>query len=295
MKVLVTGATGKQGGATARALLARGHSVRALCRDAASPRAEALAKLGVERIEGAIQSEALGRAMSGVDAVFAVCTPFEGISEEVRNGFALVDAARKAGVTHLVYTSAANADRDTGIPSFESKKRIEARLRQSGVPFTILGPAYFMENLLEDFSQAQLRAGVFARFLPVDKPLQYVAVEDIARFAVETLEHRDAFLGARIDLAGDELDALHAAAVLSRVLGRELTPTAVPLEQFPAQGELGANLLALLRWLGATGFSADLGRLRREFPAVGWHSLEAWARAQDWSRAAPQADGWPAR
>jgi uncharacterized protein YbjT (DUF2867 family) len=196
-----------------------------------------------------------------------------------------VDAARRAGVPHLVYSSAANADQDTGIPTFESKKRIEEHLRASGVPYTIVAPAYFMENLLEEFSLAQLGSGVFARWLPVERSLQYIAVGDIARFVVKAFEHRTDFLGHRIDLAGDQLNGEQGAEVLSHVLGRAVRPVALSLDGFPVQGELAASIALMLRWLDTTGFSVDIGRLHREHPDVGWRSLEQWARAQDWSGA----------
>ncbi|MFL5357324.1 NmrA/HSCARG family protein [Archangium sp.] len=282
-RVLVTGATGKQGGAVTKSLLARGHRVRALCRNPTSPTAEALARRGVELVPGEIQGAALEGAMRDVDAAFALCTPFEGIREELRNGFALVDAARRAGLEHLVYSSAGSADRDTGIPTFESKRQIEEHLRESGVPYTIVGPAYFMENLGEPFTRGHLRKGVLARWMPVECKLQYIAVEDIGAFVTHVFENRERFLGRRIDLAGDELDGAEAAAVFSRVLGREIQPVALPLESFNVPGELGASIAIMLRWLGSTGFNADINGLRREYPEVGWHTLEDWVRAQDWS------------
>src|SRR5512140_474013 len=147
--VVVTGATGKQGGAVTRALLARGHRVRALVRAPHSQGAEALQKAGVELAPGNLEDPAsLDRAFQGADALLGVTTPFEEIEQETHKGMALVDAARRAGIAHMVYTSACNADRHTAIPSFESKLRVEQHLRASGVPYTIIAPVYFMENLL---------------------------------------------------------------------------------------------------------------------------------------------------
>ncbi|QSQ20347.1 NmrA/HSCARG family protein [Pyxidicoccus parkwayensis] len=289
--VLVTGATGQQGGAVARCLLERGHRVRVLVRFPEAPAARELERLGAVLVPGRFEDFAsLVRAMAGVEAVFGVTTPFEGIAEEAMKGMALVDAAREARVAHFVLTSACNADRDTGIPSFESKRRVEEHLVRSGLPFTIVAPAYFLENLLTPFSLTGLRGGTFSRWMPVERRVQYMAVEDIGRFCALAFERREPFLGRRFDLAGDELDGDEAARVLSRELGRPIRPVELPLDSFPAQGELGRNLVALLAWMSRAGFRADIVALRREFPEVGWRSFEAWVRAhRDGLTPAPDA------
>lgn len=281
--VMVTGATGQQGGAVTRALRARGHRVRALVRAKGSPAAESLQVLGAELVAGNLEEPAsLDRALAGADAVFGVTTPFEGVAAESHKGVALVDAARRAGIAHMVYTSACNADCHTGIPTFETKLRVEQHLRASGVPFTIVGPVYFMENLLTPFSVGQLKQGEYTRWMPIERKLQLIALDDIGRFCVQVFEQREVFLGRRIDIAGDELDGREAAAVLARVLRRELRPVALPLENFPADGELGRAILSLLTWLANTGFSADVQGLRRQFPEVGWQTLEQWGASRDW-------------
>ncbi len=283
LRVAVTGATGQQGRAVTRALLAQGHRVRALVRATASPAALALQRAGVELAVGNLEDPAsLDRALAGADALFGVTTPFEGISAEADKGIALVEAARRANLAHMVYTSACDADRHTGIPSFESKLRVEQHLRASGVPFTIVAPVYFMENLRMPFSLARLHEGEYARWMPLDRKLQLITVEDIGRFCARVFEQREAFLGRRIDLAGDALDGWETAAVLSRVLRREIRPVALPLASFPANDELSRNTATLLAWLADTGFSADIEGLRRQYPETDWRTLEQWAAVQGW-------------
>src|SRR3954463_16812025 len=124
--VLVTGATGKQGGAVTRELLRKGHRVRALTRKATGAAAQELARLGAEVVTGDLEDRSsVDAAMRGVDAGFAAGTPFEGGPEsETRQGIHVADAAKAAGV-YLVYSSVANADRKTGIPHFDSKAEVE--------------------------------------------------------------------------------------------------------------------------------------------------------------------------
>jgi uncharacterized protein YbjT (DUF2867 family) len=293
--VVVVGATGQQGGAVTRALLARGHRVRALVRAPDSQAARMLQRAGVELVAGNQEDPpSLDRAFEGAEALFGVTTPFEGVAAETDKGLALVDAARRARITHMVYTSAGNADHHTGIPSFETKLRVEQSLRDSGVPFTIVAPVYFMENLLSPFSLSRLRQGEYVRWMPLERKLQMIAVDDIGRFCVRIFEQRESFLGRRIDIAGDELDAWQTASVFSHQLRREIRPVALPLESFPADGELGRNNVALLSWLASTGFSANLQALRREFPEVGWQTLGQWASQQDWSPARLEDTAAPA-
>src|SRR5512133_1785489 len=159
--VAVTGATGNQGGALARALLDRGHMVRALTR---KPQSNAAAKL---EALGAIvcaadfdDGETVTEAARGADAFFLVATPFEeGVEAEVHQGRTAARAAKDAGVKHLVYSSVAGADKNTGIPHFDSKAEVEAFIRKLGIPFTIVAPVFFMENLLGPMFISGLRAG----------------------------------------------------------------------------------------------------------------------------------------
>src|SRR5260221_2450947 len=115
--VLVSGATGKQGGAVVEALLAREHQVRALTRNSASPAANRLREQGVEIAVGDFTDhDSLVRAAQGADAVYAMSTPYEqGAEKEIAQGITITDAAKAAAVAHIIYSSVASADRGTGI------------------------------------------------------------------------------------------------------------------------------------------------------------------------------------
>jgi uncharacterized protein YbjT (DUF2867 family) len=283
LSVLVSGATGQQGGALARILLKKGHSVRAFVRRPASPEARELERLGAELAEGNFEEPStIEDAAKGLDAVFVVATPFEaGTEVETRHGIAAADAARAAGVSHLVYSSVAGANQATGIPHFDSKRKVEEYIEGLGVPYTIVAPVYFMDNLLAPWTLPQLKDGRFPLALPPSRPLQQIALSDIAAFTGVVLENREEFVDQRVDIASDELSGWEVAEILTRVTGHEVHYVELPLEQVrQAMGEDGARMF---EWFDQVGYSADIEGLRREHPEVGWHTFEDWAKGQDWS------------
>ncbi len=282
LTVLVTGATGKQGGALARLLLKRGHRVLALVRSPDSAAAKDLEQRGAELTPGDFEDpDSLERAMQGVDAVFAMATPFDaaGLEGEVRHGRHLIDTAKLARVRHFLYSSVAGADQNTGIPHFETKHVVEQHLHQSGLPSTIVAPVFFMENFLGPSFSQRLREGVLSLPLPPHRGLQMVPMADLAAFCARVLEWPDEFFGQRIEVASDEVTGEQAAALIAYVSGHKLHYEEVPLEVFRSRGE---DMARMFEWLQTVGYHANISRLRRDYPEVGWHTFEDWARAQDW-------------
>jgi uncharacterized protein YbjT (DUF2867 family) len=281
LTVLVTGATGNQGGAVARRLLRRGHRVRALSRSRDSPAARELERLGAEVWTGDFDDpDSLERAAAGVDAVFAM-VPYEtGAGVEVRRTSNLFAAAKSASVGHLVYSSAAGADRQTGIPVYETNAELERRLASIDVPYTIVAPVAFMENAFLPWVLPGLQQGTLALALPKSRPLQQVALADLASFVALAIEERERFLGRRIDLASDEVTGTEQAKILSEASGREIGYVELPLEQVRSFSE---EVALLWEWADEVGHNVDLEGLRRDYPEVGWHTFAGWAAAQDWS------------
>ncbi len=251
LTVVATGSTGKQGGAVARALLERGHKVRAVTRDPNSSQAKAL---------------------EGATSLFAMTTPFGGGTDaETRQGVAAADAAKAAGV-HLVFTSVNSANRRTGVPHFDSKYEVEKHIAKIGVRATILAPAFFMENLY--YGKEQLAKGIYAVALPPTRPLAQIGIADIGAVAVRLLEDAARFTGKRFDLAGDELTGNDVVAILSRVTGRPFAYYQVPLDVI--------RQARMYEWLDRVGYTVDRAALHREFPDVAFHDFESWAKTQDW-------------
>jgi uncharacterized protein YbjT (DUF2867 family) len=176
-KVLVTGATGQQGGSLARLLLQKKHKVYALTRNTQSASAKDLRNKGANIVKGDLDdSDSLERAVKDVESVFLMGTPFEdGIEGEIRRVKLMADVAKENKVEHLVYSSVANADKKTGIPHFESKYKVEQHIKNLGIPHTIIGPTFFMENLLGP----GLEQGQLALPLSSSTILQQSALENI--------------------------------------------------------------------------------------------------------------------
>ena len=282
LTVLVTGATGHQGGGVVRQLLGRGHRVRALTRRPESPAARQLQRLGAQVLRADYDlPQTLRAAMTGVDGVFALTTPLErGALIETEQGRALADAALAVRVPHFVYASVAGARAESSVPHFESKRRVELHLREIGLPHTVVAPVFLMDSLLEGRLLLSLQRGALALALPPTRLLQLVSVAELGAFAALCLERRAAHLGRRIELSSDEQTGPGIAATLTEITGRPLRYLELPLGQVRARdSEQGT----MFDWLDRVGDAVDIGALRRDYPEINWGTLAAWGRQQDWS------------
>lgn len=279
--VLVTGATGQQGGAVARDLLANGHDVKALTRKPDSAAAQALASAGAQLVIGDLDdTTAFAKAASGVDTLFLMGTmQGDNADAETRQGIAAANAAKAAGVGHLIYSSVADADKNTGIPHFDSKYRVEQHLRGLGVPYTISAPVFFMENSVAPWSVGSLRQGIHALAVPAGRPLQQVALADIGAFNTALVERRDAVFGKRFDYASDELSGEDQVKILSQAIGRSIRYQEVPTSALRQQSE---DVAIMFEWFDRVGYDVDIAALRRDFPEVRWHNFADWANSFDW-------------
>ena len=274
--ILVTGATGQQGGSVARRLLEGGFSVRGITRNVESDAANELRGLGAEMVRGEFSdAESLSAAMEGVDAVFAMTTPFEaGVDAETAQGVALVDAAVAAGVDHFVYSSVASADKATGVPHFDSKYRVEEHLAASDLRWSVIAPVYFMGNLFFPDMLNGLKDGTYAIALPAELRLQQIAIEDIGAFAAHVLANPEEFAGKRIDIAGDELSSRESADLLAGILGKPISVFEVPIDGIRSFSE---DFALMYEWFASTGYTADIDGLRSSYPGVGWTRFSEWA------------------
>jgi uncharacterized protein YbjT (DUF2867 family) len=276
--VLVVGATGQQGGAVARHLLAAGWPVRALTRDPGKPAARALADQGAQVVAGDLgDADSLREALADTDAVFCVTQFFTaGYEGEVAQGRLMVDLAAQAGIGHFVFSSVGSADKNTGIPHFDSKYEIERHLAQSAVPYTVLRPVFLMENW--EARRQEIANGLLVTPLSPERPVQQVSVEDIGAFTLLALSRPDQWKGRSVDLAGDELSMAQCADTFARVLQSPVEVRRISWEDFRAQQ--GEEMYVMNRWFETSGYAADPGRLREIHP--GMLSLEDYLRTHSW-------------
>src|SRR6267142_2674769 len=272
--ILVTGATGQQGGAVARVLLARRHTVRAMTRKPESDAAQALTRQGAEDVNGDLsETDSLRRALQGARGVFAVQNTWEaGVEGEEVQGKRIAELARKVGVEHYVYTSVGSAHRKTGIPHFDNKWRIEETVRGLGFPsHVILRPVAFMENLLAPFS---LQGDKLTWALGPATKLQMIAVDDIGWFGARAFTDAAALNRREIDIAGDQRTMPEAAEILTKALGRPIAFVQTPIAQVRQYSE---DTALMLEWFERVGYSADIAGLEREFG-------RALTKLADWAR-----------
>ncbi|MEO6089044.1 MAG: NmrA/HSCARG family protein [Umezawaea sp.] len=274
--VVVVGATGKQGGATAAHLLAAGWHVRALTRNTASPTARALADAGAEVLIADMDDpSSLVRAMTGAHGVFSVQpAPHDpgapmgyGTETEVRWGRAVADAAKAAGVAHLVYASLVEAAERTGVPSFDSKWEVERHIAAIGQPATVLRPATFMDGLVVS---KDVLNGSFTHLLAPDAKCQLVAVDDIGACAALVFAEPSAYLGRSLAIAGDERTPRELATVLGRALGHPVAYHQIPLDLIRQHDPGLADVFSS----PPSAFGADIPVLRALHP--GLMTFESW-------------------
>ena len=291
--IAVAGATGQQGGAVARKLLADGWKVRALTRDPNRSAAQALAEAGAELVAGDMDSRSeLDAAFQGVYGVFSVQNfwlPNVGYEGEIRQGKNVADAANAAGIQHLVYSSVGAAHRGMGQKHFESKWIIEQYIQTLNIPYTILRPAAFFENF--NWERPAISNGILnALGMRPEKERQLIAVEDIAVFAALAFENRTEYLGRTIELAGDALTESQIADTFAQVIGRSVNLT------MPSGGGRRSEeeMEAMFNFFNGEGYDADIAALRKLHP--GLLTLEQYLRKNGWENQQPipmpEKSGW---
>jgi uncharacterized protein YbjT (DUF2867 family) len=288
---LVTGATGAQGGATAGELLSAGCAVRVLTRNPDARAARDLASRGAEIVRGDLDDrESLRRAVQDAQAVFSVQVPDSaGTDAERRHGYALIDAARQAGVRHFVHTSVCETGRHTSFPRWESgywwqkywtdKWDVEEAVRHAGFErWTVLKPAFLMDNFAlpkAKFMFPHLQQRYIVTALRPDTRMQLIAADDIGAFARAAILEPERFNHHDIELAVEALTMHDVAETLSRVLGKRVEARSVSPEEALAAG-LFPGWVRSQEWTNEVGYRADIAALARY--GVRLTPFEEWIR-----------------
>lgn len=282
--ILVTGATGNQGSAVARHLLQRGNfAVRAFVRDSNKPAAQALQQAGAELVTGDFSDRpSLDRALQGAYGVFSLQTFLKegGLEAEIRDGKTIADAASSAGIQHFVYSSVGSAERNTGIPHFDSKFQVEEYIRSLALPYTIMRPVFFFYNYAS--MRPMVEQGTLSQPLSPETKLQQLSEDDYGAMVTEVFDRPTEFLNREKEVASVEMTMQEIAAAFSHVLGKPVTYQQIPFAAFEQQA--GEEVTIMYRWFERVGYTADLEQLQREFPAP--TDFESYLRDSGWAKPA---------
>jgi uncharacterized protein YbjT (DUF2867 family) len=274
--IVVMGATGLQGGAVTRHLLADGWHVRAVTRDPNSAKAKALQALGAEVIQGDMdEPDTLAPIFQGTYGVFSVQNPMiSGVEREISQGKTVADTAA-AGVQHLVYGSAGTSHKGTGVPSWESKLVVEEHIKSLGIPFTILRPMAFMELMTEKkFFPPVSTWNVMPQLMGNSTRIGWLSTHDLGFIAAKAFSEPQEFIGQELQLASDVRTLDECRTLYRTVMGKNPPRFPMPVWMYTRYGFVGRDTTVMWRWLRSNPINLDTG------PTLALHpqamSVEAW-------------------
>jgi uncharacterized protein YbjT (DUF2867 family) len=277
--VAVLGATGRQGGAVARHLMAGGWHVRAVTRDPSGDAAQRLRSLGAEVVQADMGDPGtLLAAFRGADGVYSVQNPtISGLDTEIAQGRNVGDAAAEAGVGHLVYGSTATGLPGTGVGSWESKVTVAGHLAQLGIPLTILRPTAFMELMTDKAFYPPVAVWhVMPKIMGEDRPVPWLALDDLGAIAAKVFADPGRFAGQSIGLAGDLRSIAECRQIWGDVKGR--APRRFPMPVALFRRFVGDDLLTMWRWLREHDVDWDTETTRTLLP--GAQTVRTWVEGQ---------------
>lgn len=275
--IIVTGATGQQGGAVTRHLLKNGWKVRAFVRDANKVTSQKIKESGAEIVQGDMNvTETIDKAMAGVYGVFSVQNFWEhGYEGELIQGKNVIDSAKKAGVKHFVYSSVGSSNIATQLPHFEVKWQLEQYLQKSGLNYTVIKPVFFMDNFNGWFKPTESDGNfTLTMAMKPDTKLQMVAVNDIGAIVNIVLNNPVEYSGKTFDIAGDNLTMPEVAEMYSKKLNKKAEFNELPLDILRGNSK---ELADMFEWFQKTGYIADITKTRTIYPRL--MSFEDWLKS----------------
>lgn len=267
--VVVTGATGRQGGAVARHLLADGWRVRALTRDPSSARARHLAEAGAEVVRADMaDAGSLRPAFAGAHGVFSVQNPMtSGPDGEVHQGRTVGDVAAEAGVRHLVYGSAGPGVPGTGVRQWDDKLVVRAHLESLGLPLTVLRPMAFMELMTEkDFYPPVSMWHLMPKLIGDDRPLLWFSAGDVGAVAAKVFAAPARFSGVDLPLCADVQSIAECRRLFAEATGRP--PRRFPMPRWLFHRFAGDDLTRMWTWLRTHPVAFDVAATRAILPSA---------------------------
>lgn len=263
----VTGATGNQGGATARNLAENGNRVIALVRDPDADKVEQLKRSGIEVVKGKLEDQAgYKQQLKNIDGAFAVFIYTEGIKKEIANGKSFIDAAKEMKVPFILYSSVIGADSGSGIPHWESKYQIEEYLKGSGIPYAIIRPASFFQNFFIPDVRKRIVKGTLVTPVRKDKTQQFISTDDVGKICAHILQNKEQYIGRTITVAADEMDMQSAAVAFSDVLGKPIKYSQLP--GLLTRIFMGKDLHTMFNYVNKNDvcYVKDMNAVKSQFP-----------------------------
>lgn len=282
--ILITGATGRQGGTVIKHLINNNFLVKALTRTPDSIAAQLLISKGISVVKGDMASiPSMISAMNGCDGVFSIQNYFEyGGEKEIEYGINVADAAKQCFISHFIYNSVCNADTHTGVPHFETKNKIEQHIKSIGLPYTILRPVKFMENYYIPQVFKGILSGKLIDSIPAGKKHQMIALDDIGKYVTDAFSNPHLYLNKTIEIAGDELTNEEVAATMTEILGKKVKFSRLPL--FLVKLVMDKELYLMFKWFYMKGFTASISETIKKFPSVKVTSLKEFLLKENWQR-----------
>jgi uncharacterized protein YbjT (DUF2867 family) len=271
----VTGATGNQGGATARSLVENGCGVKALVRNLAAANAGKLKHPSIELVKGDLNDPASYKIyLKHIDGAFALFTYMKGVKKEIAQGKSFIDAAKEMNVPFILYSSVIGADSGSGIPHWESKNEIEQHLKVTGIPYAIIRPSSFFQNFLIPDVHKRIAKGKLVTPVKKNKVQQFIGTEDVGRIAAHILMNKEEYAGRTITIAADEMDMQSAAQTFTDMLGKPVTYSQLP--GLLTRIFMGSDLHTMFKYVNNNDvlFVKNMDALKAEFPFL--TSMKEW-------------------
>lgn len=280
--IVVTGATGLQGGTVTRHLLSNRWHVRALTRNPKSEKAQALSTLGAEVVQGDMaEPDSLVPIFEGAYGVFSVQNPvISGIEGEISQGKNVAEVAKQVGVQHMIYSSAGIGVRGTGILSWESKLVIEEHMKSLGLPLTILRPMAFMELMTEKkFFPPVSTWHIMPKLMGSSRKVGWLCIDDLGFIVAKAFAEPAHFIGKVLQLVSDVQSIDECRTIYREIIGKSPSCFPMPVWMFERYGFVGKDLSIMWRWLQTATIDMNTNTTLTIHPDA--LSVQAWLEKQN--------------
>ena len=265
--IAVVGATGRQGGQVVRHLVKDGWQVRALTHKQEKKKAAALESLGVEVMPVELNDKSsLEPAFRQAYGVFNMQAPVPGrIDIEIQQGRNVAEAARAAGIRHVVYGSAGIGDTRTGIEQWDAKIEVAKAMKELGLPLTVLRPVAFTELMTDPSYYPQSSTWyIWPKLTGEDYKIAWISVQDVGAIAAKAFADPDTYAGQDLSLAADVKSLAECREIYREVRGKY--PPRFPMPMFLFERFVGKDIPNMWRWLRKNPLEFDTQQTKQIHP-----------------------------